>query len=330
MTEIKDVDQGTQRVPVRSLWPHEAYDFTRWLAENLDLLGGEIGLSLEWVNTEEPVGPFFLDILAKEAATGRSVAIENQLKWTNTHHLGQLLTYATGCEARVAIWVATEFQHEHAEALYRLNEWTVSGIDFYGVRVETVRRTADSQPEPRFRKVVWPGGWNKDITLRSDPPRGMEHKAFFRPLIAELEKRRFSDQPPFKRWGHQSRFFRSPVNQGISYIAALDRTARVGLHIETGDKDLTKFVFDALVNDQQHLEARTVADPAPRWDWRRHDRWNYSSILLFRDGKIDDSPGKLEESRQWMLQLLHQLRCAFDPPIEKILCQHQSQPTNDG
>ena len=46
---------------------------------------------------EKPVGPYFLDILEKVTDTHMSVVIENHLEWTFTHHLGQLLTYATGC-----------------------------------------------------------------------------------------------------------------------------------------------------------------------------------------------------------------------------------------
>ena len=150
-------------MPVRSRWPHEAYDFTPWLAksENLDLLGEELGLSLSKVKTEKPVGPYFLDILAEETATGALVAIENQLAWTNIHHLGQLLTYTAGCDTRIAIWVAPEFRYEHAQALDWLNQWTTDEVGFYGVKVESIRQAADSEPEARFRKVVWPGGWNK-------------------------------------------------------------------------------------------------------------------------------------------------------------------------
>jgi len=33
---------------LRTIWPNEAYDFTRWLAEeeNLELLGEEIGIDI--------------------------------------------------------------------------------------------------------------------------------------------------------------------------------------------------------------------------------------------------------------------------------------------
>ena len=117
-------EQGGERVNVRSMWKHEALDFTPWLAQILNLLGKEIGLKLERVRPEKPVGPFFLDILAKETDSKALVAIENQLEWTDFDHLGKLLTYSATCGAKVAIWIAPEFRYEHAKALHRLNEWT--------------------------------------------------------------------------------------------------------------------------------------------------------------------------------------------------------------
>ena len=114
------------------MWTNEEHDFTPWLARNLDLLEEELGLELKLVQSEKPVGPFFLDILAKEGKDKAMVAIENQLEETDHSHLGQLLTYATGCDAKIAIWVATEFLYEHANALHKLNEWAGEKRDFMG------------------------------------------------------------------------------------------------------------------------------------------------------------------------------------------------------
>ena len=42
------VDLGAiERVDLREVWPHEAQDFTPWLADNLDKLGEALGLDLE-------------------------------------------------------------------------------------------------------------------------------------------------------------------------------------------------------------------------------------------------------------------------------------------
>ena len=95
---------------VREVWTHEAADFTPWLATNLDLLGDAIGIDgLELEQREVPVGPFYLDLQARDS-DGRTVIIENQLEPSDHLHLGQLLVYAAGRRAGVMIWVATRFR----------------------------------------------------------------------------------------------------------------------------------------------------------------------------------------------------------------------------
>ena len=68
------------RVPIREVWPREDEDFTPWLAQNLDQLGEALGMVLDQAEGEAPVGRFSLDILARNANTQDTVAIENQLE----------------------------------------------------------------------------------------------------------------------------------------------------------------------------------------------------------------------------------------------------------
>lgn len=317
----------------RVRWPDEARDFTPWLAEkeNLKLLGDEVGLSLEWVATEKPVGRYFLDILAKVPGTDKLVAIENQLEWSDTHHLGQLLTYATGCDTKIAIWVATGFCHEHAQALHRLNGWTSGNVSFYGVLIETVHEAGGSEPEPRFRKVVGPDGWNKGITLPPGTPPGMEYEAFFRPLITEVERAGFVDQPPSKRWGHPSRYFPSRVNRGISYGVSFDggQHAWVTLHIETGDKVRTKEIFDALDAEREQIEEAYDAGPGSEWYWNGKNRYGWCSVSIRKDRSIHDPPENLEATRKWMLEHLRKVQEVFDPRIGNLL-EEPDPPNLDG
>ena len=308
---------------VRTVWAHEALDFTPWLAQNLDLLGEELDLKLELIRREHSVGPFFLDILAKDAESNDRVAIENQLEWTDFNHLGQLLTYATGCGARAAIWVAPEFRYELAEALHRLNVWGSSGISFYGVKIEAVVVTEGSDPEPRFRKVVYPGGWDKGETQQpgqSESPDARRFRVFFEPLIAEVARTGLLPATPVQMYGHTGRYFPSPHNQGIWYAATLEGTndAWVSCHIQTSDNTLTKRIFDTLQEDSSNIEGAIEIDPAPEWHWRRHDRWTFSSVNIRKDGSINDPPEEQDQTRTWMLDLLPRFQRVLDPLVANI------------
>ena len=58
----------TRITDLRSIWPHEANDFTKWLADehNLANLGEEIGIELELEERESSVGNFNVDLYAKK------------------------------------------------------------------------------------------------------------------------------------------------------------------------------------------------------------------------------------------------------------------------
>ena len=107
------------RIPVRDVWRHEALDFTKWLAqeENLTQLGDACSIDLELVDMESAVGSFAVDIFAKESGSDRRVVIENQLEYTNHDHLGKIITYATGKNAEVVIWVVARARDEHRKAI---------------------------------------------------------------------------------------------------------------------------------------------------------------------------------------------------------------------
>ena len=133
--ESRGGEEMAEEVDIRERWPNEAQDFTPWVAQNLGLLGDKLGMQLELVSQEEPMGPFYLDILAKDVSDGTLVAIENQLEWSDHSHLGQLLTYATEFDASAAIWVAYGFNNEHGEVINWLNKLAGNATGFYGVEV---------------------------------------------------------------------------------------------------------------------------------------------------------------------------------------------------
>lgn len=147
-------------------WSHEAKDFTPWLAEHLELLGEQLGLSFQLKQKEYAVGRYSLDLLLEDAQ-GHTVIVENQFGQTDHDHLGKLLTYCAGCEARVVIWISESITEEHAAALEWLNESTVAGVGFFGVELELLK-IDESKPAPHFRVVVQPNEWVKRVRPEPD------------------------------------------------------------------------------------------------------------------------------------------------------------------
>ena len=148
-------------LPVRDYWKDEAKDFTPWLAQpkNMKLLADTIEMELEPpFKTEEPVGPFRADIVAKEG--DGVVIIENQLSQTDHKHLGQLMVYATNRQAKAVVWIATKISDEYRKVLDWLNDNTPETISFYGLEVE-LWRIGDSLPAPRFNVVCEPNELTK-------------------------------------------------------------------------------------------------------------------------------------------------------------------------
>ena len=142
-----------QNVEPRTVWPHEARDFTPWLAENLSYLAEPLGIELELEATEKRVGAFRADIVCRNKADGSRVVIENQLDSSNHPHLGKVLTYAAGLDAGTIIWVARKFRHEHRDALNWLNRKTDRNVRFFGI-VLKVFEIAEDHYAPAFTVVT--------------------------------------------------------------------------------------------------------------------------------------------------------------------------------
>lgn len=153
-----------ERVELRNVWQHEGYHFTPWLAEagNLAALSKALGLELELVGQEVSVGPYAADILCKDAMSNTNVLIENQLEKTDHCHLGQILTYAAGLQAKTVIWVASRFTEEHRAALDWLNEITHEDWQFFGLEIE-LWRIGTSAPAPKFNVICRPNDWSRAV-----------------------------------------------------------------------------------------------------------------------------------------------------------------------
>ena len=162
-----------EKVDLRKVWEHEARDFSAWLVkpENLSLLSEQIGIEIESIDTEASIGRFRIDILAKEVITGDMVIIENQLESTNHDHLGKVITYAAGLDAKYLIWIVKDVLPEHLKAVEWLNEHLNDEISCFLIKIE-VWQIGDSKPAPRFEVVGIKNDWVASLkrSAASDEP----------------------------------------------------------------------------------------------------------------------------------------------------------------
>lgn len=146
----------------REAWKHEAHAFTPWLADNIELLSQAVGIPIELEGQEVRVDTFAADILGRNSLDDTIVLIENQLEVSDHTHLGQILTYLSGLDARTVIWISPQFREPHLSAIRWLNQHTDDEFAFFAVRLRVVR-IGDSPFAPIFEVLEKPSGWERDL-----------------------------------------------------------------------------------------------------------------------------------------------------------------------
>lgn len=157
-----------EEVNVRQLWAHEQHDFSRWLAqpENIEELNDSIGLSLTDIQPEAFVGAYRADLVARDETSNVKVVIENQLQATDHDHLGKIITYASGLDADVVVWIVKEAREEHRAAIEWLNLKTLDGISFFLIEIHAYR-IGKSLPAPKFEVIQKPNEYTKALNKRA-------------------------------------------------------------------------------------------------------------------------------------------------------------------
>jgi hypothetical protein len=153
-----------ERVPLRTVWPHEQRDFSRWLVENIDLVNEHLPFDVDpdSLIPEGAAGDFWVDVVADatdpDSGEPIKVVIENQLEQTDHDHLGKVLTYLAAYDARAAIWISARARPEHAKAVQWLND--ESSIDAWLFDVEVIR-IAGSPVAPLLTQIIGPSALSR-------------------------------------------------------------------------------------------------------------------------------------------------------------------------
>jgi hypothetical protein len=242
-----------ERVPLREVWKHEAHDFTQWLQENLDQLNGAIDLTLVAAEREQPSGAFNIDLVA-ENEDGTTVIIENQLGKSDHDHLGKLITYLTGVQAKAAVWIVSDPRPEHVAAITWLNE--AISADFYMVKLEAVR-IGSSPAAALFTLIVGPSAETKEVghVKKELAERNTIRNRWWTQLIeeaAKVSKLHAHISPGDYHWIGTSTGVRG---LGLNYVIT-EGTRSVELYIDRGkdsDKE-NKSIFDQLLKHESEIE----------------------------------------------------------------------------
>lgn len=158
-----------KEVDIRNLWKHEQYDFSEWLSqsENIKLLDDVLGLTLTDITKEAYVGSYRCDIFAKDESSGIKVIIENQLEASNHDHLGKIITYASGLDTEVIVWIVKQAKEEHRSAIEWLNNNTNSNINFFLIELHAYT-IENSIPAPFFEVIEKPNEFIKNSKINGE------------------------------------------------------------------------------------------------------------------------------------------------------------------
>ncbi len=298
-------------VPLREIWKHEALDFSRWLAENLDYLEEVINLSLAPIELEAAAGDFAADILAEDP-NGRLVVIENQLEKTDHEHLGKLLTYMSNLNAQTAIWITSQPRPEHKKAIDWLNETLPADMALYLIQVEAYR-IANSPPALKFTVVAGPSEESRRLSSqkRNLSEQRRVYLEFWQGLLEKVKQRTSLHAHIKPSTGHW--ISTGAGKNGLTYAyVILQNASRIELYIDTQDQTTNKQYFDQLYAHKDAIEQAFGA----ALDWQRLDHRRASRIAYHIQGKggIRDKE-RWHELQQAMIDAMIRLERAFRPYV---------------
>jgi hypothetical protein len=283
-----------QEIDIRTIWPHEQYDFSKWLAseDSICELGDILGFELTDVETEKFVGNYRCDIFCKDEITGKTVLIENQLESTDHDHLGKIITYASGLDADVIVWVVRSARDEHASAIEWLNKHTDADIAFFLMEVHAYQ-IGNSDPAPQFKIIEQPNDFVKTvkrISAGTELNESQQHRLEFWTQFNEVLEQRH--KPFNKRKATTHHWYNVAIGSSEAHISIdlvnKEHKVRVGLWI-SDNKDM----YDSLYKKKDEIETKLGF----KLYWNRMDNNKASNIYM----SIQDLNFKQQQNYQMLM-----------------------------
>lgn len=275
-----------KEVDIRELWKHEQYDFSEWLSkkDNIENLNEILGLTLIDISKETYVGSYRCDLFAKDETTGIKVIIENQLEASNHDHLGKIITYASGLDAKVVVWIVKEAREEHRSAIEWLNNNTNNSVNFFLIEIHAYK-IGESDPAPMFQVIEQPNDFiknnkstNKDESMNKSQSQRFEFWNQFNNVIIERGK-------PFNvRKATTDHWYSVAIGTSEAHIdiTLVNKDSVIGVELYISDN---KDLYDKLFNNKDKIESELGF----KLEWRRLDNSKASRIIYHINGlNFDD------------------------------------------
>lgn len=275
-----------KEVDIRKLWKHEEYDFSNWLVENenISYLNEILGLTLTDIKREEHVGSFECDIFAKDETSDTNIIIENQLENSNHEHLGKIITYASGLDANVVVWIVKRAREEHKSAIEWLNNNTSSNVNFFLIELHAYQ-IGNSEYAPKFEVVEKPNDFIKNIKvngvkneLNKSQSERLEFWDQFNDTLIERGK-------PFNvRKATTDHWYDVAIGTSAAHIAInlVNKESHICVELYINDD---KKIYDQLLDRKKIIEDELGFT----LDWQRLDNRSASRIKYYIKGlNFDD------------------------------------------
>lgn len=297
-----------KEVNIRKVWGHEQYDFSAWLSqeENIKELGDVLGLSLTNIETEKFVGSYRCDILCKDEFTDKIVLIENQLEPTNHDHLGKIITYSSGLDASVIVWIVESARDEHASAIEWLNKHTDENISFFLIEVHAYQ-IGDSKPAPQFKIIEQPNDFaknikaiTKDTIINESMSKRLEFWTRFNEVIEKRNKPFNKRKPTTDHW------YSVAIGSSRCHISIdlVNRENKIRISIWIPDD---KALYDELFKHKQEIESKITY----QLNWQRIDNKKASCICTYIDGLDFDNQSNYDELMNKTINKVIEFRKVF-------------------